>query len=137
MSAASIIDRNIAETLRSAVAGEGFARDDDGYDDARRAFDPAAHQRPAVGGVAASAADVLRAVRFANSHLLRIAPQNTGHGAATLESLESAMLLKTSRLRRVQISPEARRAYVEANAQWRDVTDAVGAHGLAALAASS
>jgi FAD/FMN-containing dehydrogenase len=68
---------------------------------------------------------------------LRIAPQATGHGALPLELLEDAMLLRTSRMRRVDIFPAIRTARAEAGAQWEDVTVPAGEYGLAALAGTS
>jgi hypothetical protein len=68
---------------------------------------------------------------------MRIAPQGTGHGAVSLEALEGAMLLQTSRMRRVDIYPAIRSARAEAGAQWEDVTVPAGEHGLAALAGTS
>jgi FAD/FMN-containing dehydrogenase len=47
------------------------------------------------------------------------------------------MLIKTSRMRRVDIFPATRIARAEAGAQWQDVTAPAGEHGLAALAGSS
>jgi FAD binding domain len=123
--------------LRSTIAGDVFFPDDDGYDEARRAFALAADQRPAVAVLAESAADVIHSVRWARAHRLRIAPQGTGHGASPLEPLEGAMLLKTSRMRRVDIYPETRIARVEAGAEWQNVTVPAAEHGLASLAGSS
>jgi FAD/FMN-containing dehydrogenase len=125
------------DTLRDMVAGDVFAPGDQGYDQARRAWDLAADQRPAVVVFAESVVDVVRAVRFARSHGIRIAPQGTGHGALPLELLEGAMLLRTSRMRRVDIFPAIRTARAEAGAQWEDVTVPAGEYGLAALAGSS
>jgi hypothetical protein len=119
------------------VGGDVFAPGDPGFDEARRAWDLAADQGPAVVVFAESVVDVVRAVRFARAHGLRIAPQSTGHGALPLESLADAMLLRTSRMRRVEIFPAIRTARAEAGAQWEDVTVPAGAYGLAALAGSS
>ena len=125
------------ETLSAMLAGDVFVPDDEGYDDARRAWNLAVDQRPAVVVFAESVVDVVRAVRFARSHDLRIAPQGTGHGALPLGQLEGAMLLKTSRMRRVHISPALRSATAEAGAEWEDVVAPAGEHGLAALAGTS
>ena len=65
---------------------------------------------PAVG--------VARAVRDARAHGMRIAPQGTGHGAGPLEPLDGAMLLRTTRMRKVRIDPAARTARAEAGATW-------------------
>src|SRR5262249_28784334 len=64
-------------------------------------------------------------------------PQCTGHGAAPLEPLDSALLLRTSRLRDVRIDPGARTARAEAGPPWQGVALPAGGHGLAALAGAS
>ena len=101
MNASETLTPPSLETLNAMVAGDVFAPGDQGYGRARQAWDLAVDQRPAVVVFAESVVDVVRAVRFARSHGLRIAPQSTGHGALPLELLEDAMLLRTSRMRRV------------------------------------
>jgi hypothetical protein len=76
-------------------------------------------------------------MRFARSTGLRVAPQGTSHGAGALESLDDAILLKTTRMRGVEIYPATRTARVEAGAEWQDVTVPAAEHGLAALAGSA
>jgi hypothetical protein len=126
-----------AARLSPTIAGDVFVPGDDGYDEARRAFFLGVDQRPSVVVLAESARDVVRAVQLARSLGMRIAPQSTGHGALPLEPLEGAMLIKTSRMRRVDIYPGTRIARAEAGAEWQDVTVPAGEHGLAALAGSS
>jgi len=132
----AIVGRHL-EALQAAVTGEVFVPGEDGYDQARQAWNLAVDERPAAVVVAESAADVVHAVRFARSHGMRIAPQGTGHGSAPLEPLEGAMLLRTSRMRSVRINPDARAARAEAGAQWQDVTVPAGERGLAVLAGTS
>jgi FAD/FMN-containing dehydrogenase len=136
MNATNAITRT-AEALQASLAGDVFMQGDPGYDEARRAWNLATDQRPAVIVFAQSAADVSQAVRFARSQGMRIAPQGTGHGSEPLEPLEGAMLLKTSRMRRVEIDAATRKARAEAGAVWQDVTVPAGGHGLAALAGTS
>jgi FAD/FMN-containing dehydrogenase len=125
------------QTLQSAIAGDVFMPADHGYNEARRAWNLAADQRPVAVVFAESAADVVQAVRFAGSQGMRIAPQGTGHGAVPLGQLQDALLLKTSRMRRVDIYPATPTARAAAGAQWQDVTVPAGEYGLAALAGSS
>src|SRR6516162_8402982 len=125
------------EALRAAIVGQVFVPGEAGYDQARQAWNLAVDQRPAVVVETGSAADVARAVRFARGHGMRIAPQGTGHGAGPLESLDGAMLLRTTRLRTVHIDPAARTARAEAGAVWQDVTVPAAEHGLAGLAGNS
>jgi FAD/FMN-containing dehydrogenase len=137
MNISKVSSDRTAEKLRAAMSGEVFVPGDDGYDEARRAWNLAVDERPAVVVFPASAADVARAVQFARSQHMRIAPQATGHGAEPLEPLEGAMLVKTPRMRRVGIDAVTRTARAEAGALWRDVTVPAGQHGLAALAGTS
>src|SRR5215469_4140515 len=125
------------DALRAAIAGQVFIPGEAGYDQARQAWNLAVDQRPAVVVEAGSAADVAQAVRFARAHGIRIAPQGTGHGAGPLEPLDGAMLLRTTRMRKVRIDPAARTARAEAGAVWPDVTVPAAQRGLAALAGSS
>ena len=125
------------EALRAAIAGQVFVPGEAGYDQARQAWNLAVDERPAVVVEAGSAADVAQAVRYARARGMRIAPQGTGHGAAPLEPLDGAMLLRTTRMRQVDIDPAARTARAEAGAVWQDVIVPAGQHGLAALAGSS
>ena len=89
---------------------------------------------------AESAVDVVRAVRFARSHGLRIAPQGNGPRRRCRRSqLGGAMLLKTARMRRVHVDAQrcGSRDVSQAGAQWEDVAAPAGEHGLAALAGTS
>jgi FAD/FMN-containing dehydrogenase len=110
---------------------------DPNWNEARRAWNLAVDQQPAAVALPESAEDVQAVVRWARSRGLRIAPQGTGHNAHPLGSLAHTVLLKTERMRCVEIDARARRARVEAGVLWGEVTDAAAAHGLAALAGSS
>ena len=110
---------------------------DPSWDEARRAWNLAVDQRPAAVAFPESAEDVQAVVRWARTRGLRIAPQGTGHNAHPLGSLAHTVLLKTERMRGVQIDPQAQRARVDAGVLWAEVTDAAAKHGLAALAGSS
>jgi FAD/FMN-containing dehydrogenase len=107
------------------------------FDEARRAWNLTIDQRPAAIVFAESAQDVAAAVVYAVEYGLRVAPQGTGHNAGPLGSLEDSLLLKTERMRGVQIDPVARVARVEAGVLWLEVVEAAARHGLAALAGSS
>jgi UDP-N-acetylenolpyruvoylglucosamine reductase len=123
--------------LTSALAGKivipGHAR----FDEARRAWKLAIDQRPAAVVYAQSPQDVAAAVRFAREFDQRIAAQGTGHGAGPLDPLEDTILLKTERMRGIEIDRVNRVARVEAGVLWLEVVEAAARHGLAALAGSS
>ncbi len=129
-------DRDL-EALRAALAGQVFVAGQAGYDQARQAWNLAVNQRPSVVVEAEPAADVAQAVRYARARAMRIAPQGTGHGAAPLEPLDGAMLLRTTSMRRVDIDPATGTPHAEAGAVWQDVIVPAAEHGLAGLAGSS
>jgi FAD/FMN-containing dehydrogenase len=110
----------------------------DGWEAARRAFNLTVEQRPAAVALPETAREVREAVRYATLTGLRVAPQTTGHNAGPLApSLDCALLLKTSRLRGVQIDPRRRRARVAGGSVWGEVVPAAYEYGLAALHGSS
>ena len=72
------------EALRARLYGEVYGPDDDGWDEARRAWNLAVDQRPAAVALPITDADVVEVVNFAREQGLRVAPQGTGHGAAAI-----------------------------------------------------
>jgi FAD binding domain/Berberine and berberine like len=120
-----------------AIAGSVLTSADDGYDEARQAWNLAVDQRPAAVAYANDAGDVAAAVRLAAERGMRVAVQGTGHGAAAMDGLDDTLLLKTARMTGVELDPQARRARVEAGVLWADVAAAAGEHGLVALHGSS
>src|SRR5580658_8451495 len=137
MTTPNSLSYHVTQALRASIIGDVFVPGEHGYDHARQAWNLFADQQPAAVVFAESAADVARTVKFAAAQGMRIAPQGTGHGSPSLEPLEDAILLKTARMRRVEIEPATRTARAEAGAQWQDVTGPAGERGLAALAGTS
>jgi len=124
---------SVPALLRGLIVKPG----DDGWDEARQAWNLAVDQQPAAVARPRTADDVIAIVTWARAEGLRIAAQGTGHGASSLASLENTVLVKTGRLSDVQIDPELRRARVGAGTVWGDVTAAAAKFGLAALAGSA
>jgi FAD/FMN-containing dehydrogenase len=123
--------------LRARLTGDFVLPGDESWDEARMAWNLAVDQNPAAVALPESAGDVVAVVEFARDAGLRVAPQGTGHNAAPLSTLSETILLKTSRMRGVQVNEVDRIARVEAGGTWGDVTAAVSEHGLTALAGSS
>jgi FAD/FMN-containing dehydrogenase len=126
-----------ARALRARLTGDLVLPGDDSWDEARRAWNLAVDQRPAAVALPETAEDVVAIVDFAREHGLRVAPQGTGHNASPLGWLDETILVKTERMRRVEVDPASRRARVEAGVLWMEVTEAAAEHGLVGLAGSS
>jgi FAD/FMN-containing dehydrogenase len=126
-----------AAVLAALLTGDAYGPADAGYDEHRIGFVATVDLRPAIVALPENASDVQAIVDFAREHGLRVAPQATGHNAHPLGDLSDAILLKTSRMRGVQIDAERKVARVEAGAWWIDVSAPASELGLAPLAGSS
>jgi hypothetical protein len=120
-----------------AVAGRIATADDSDWDQARAAWNLAADQHPEAVVFADSADDVAATVRFAAGNDFKVAAQGTGHGAAPLAPLEGTILLKTERMRGIEIDAEAQTARVGAGVLVLELSEAAGAHGLSSMPGSS
>jgi FAD/FMN-containing dehydrogenase len=125
------------EDLRDRLAGKTVLAGDSGWDAARQAWNLSVDQRPVAVVFPEAAEDVAAVVEVAGAHGLRVAAQGTGHSAGPMGPLEGTVLVKTSRMRGVEIDARANRARVQAGALWGEVTPAAAEHGLAALAGSA
>jgi UDP-N-acetylenolpyruvoylglucosamine reductase len=137
MNASMLTAAPSVDALRSLISGDVVTPADESYDEARLAWNLAADQQPYAVAYAESAQDIVAIVNWARRNGLRVAPQGTGHGATAMEALYETVLLKTERMRGVEIDPEARIARAEAGAIWTDVTEPAAEHGLVALHGSS
>lgn len=120
-----------------ALAGRIATPDDSDWDQARLAWNLAADQQPVAVVFAESADDAAATVRFAAESGLKVAAQGTGHGAAPLAPLEETILLKTERMRGVEIDPDARTAWIEAGVLGAELGEAAGGHGMCSMPGSS
>jgi len=120
-----------------ALTGDLVTPDQPEWDLARRAWNLAVDQRPALVAIPADADDVRAVMEHAIGAGLRVAPQGTGHSAGAIASLEGTILLSTQRMRGVEIDVERRIARVAAGTLWIEVTEASSPHGLAPLSGSS
>jgi FAD binding domain len=107
------------------------------WDEARAAWNLVADQSPSAVAFVESAEDVAKTVRFAAAHDLRVSGQGTGHGAVALGPLEDTILIKTERMRGIEIDPGARTARVEAGVLVEELGEAAQSHGLSSMPGSA
>ena len=109
------------------IDGRIASAGDPGWDEARQAWNLTADQQPPAVALVEGADDIAAVVRFAGDNGLRVTGQGTGHGAAPMGSLEDVILIKTERMRGVEINGEEAR--VEAGAWAEDVAGAAAKDG--------
>ncbi|HET9965845.1 MAG TPA: FAD-binding oxidoreductase, partial [Rubrobacter sp.] len=131
----TVIQGSTLQTLRAGLRGTAHAPGEEGYEEASRAWNLAAHQTPALVVVAKGAADVLAAVRFAREGGLGVGVMATGHGVGT--ACDGGVLINTSGMRGVRVDPVDKTARVEAGALWLDLIHESQPHGLAGLLGST
>jgi FAD/FMN-containing dehydrogenase len=123
--------------LGDRLAGDVVVPGDEGWEAARQAWNLAVDQRPVAVVYPESADDVVTIVGFAAERGLRIAFNAGGHNAGPIDWSRDTLLMKTERMRGIQIDATARRARVEAGVLARPLAVAAGEVGLAYLAGTS
>lgn len=119
------------------ISGRIATSEDSDWDEARSAWNLVADQNPSAVAFVESADDVAKTVRFAAAHDLRVAGQGTGHGAVALGSLEDTILVKTERMRGIEVDPGAQAARVEAGVLVLELSQAAQTHGLSSMPGSA
>ncbi len=125
----------VAEALSAAVRGSVLTPADSEFDSARRGWNLAVDQQPAVVVEAEDVFDLVAAVRVARSFGMSVSAQPVGHGAT--RAVDGTVLLRTTALRELTVDVVGRTARVEAGVRWRDLLAALDGTGLIALAGSS
>ena len=120
-----------------SIDGRIATPSDSDWDAARQAWNLVADQRPSAVAFVEHADDVAKVVRFAAERGLKVAPQGTGHGAVALGPLDDTIIIKTTRMRGVEVDPAAGTARVEAGVLALELGQAAQTEGLCSLPGSS
>jgi FAD/FMN-containing dehydrogenase len=127
----------VQDVLGGNLAGTIVRPGEEDWDQARAAWNLAADQHPEAVVYADGAEDVVAAVNSARDSGLGIAAQGTGHGAGGRASLEGSILLRTERMKGIEIDAENGIGRYEAGVLWMEANPAAGEHGLANLSGSA
>lgn len=101
------------------------------YDELRMVVRGATDARPAAIARVAHAEDVARVVSFCAEAGVELAVRSGGHSGAGHGASEGGIVIDLRDLKRIEVDPESRTAWAETGLTAGEVTDAVGAHGLA------
>src|SRR3954452_6611985 len=125
----------MADFSELSIRGRVATPSDSDWDEARQAWNLAADQQPPAVALVESADDVAKVVRFAKETGLRVTGQGTGHGAIPLGPLDGVILIKTERMRGVDVEGDKARA--EAGALAEDVGNAAIKDGMCSMPGTS
>src|ERR671935_2959430 len=127
----------MSEFADLSIAGRVATPADSDWDQARQAWNLTADQRPSAVAFVEGPDDVAAVIGFARERGFGVTAQGTGHGAVALGPLEGVILIKTERMRGVEVDGDARTARVEAGARSSELAEAAQAKGLCYLGGSS
>jgi FAD/FMN-containing dehydrogenase len=116
--------------LRGSLIGAVLGPADAGYDKARRPFNALVDRRPAVIVRCVGTADVATAFDFAATNELEVAVRGGGHNPAGHCVIDDGLVIDLSKMRTVDVDPEAGIARAQGGATWLDFDVATQAHGL-------
>lgn len=125
------IDQNLLNDLRSKVGGQVITPVDSEYDNARVIWNVMIDRRPAFIVQCTGTADVIQAVRFAKRNRLLISIRGAGHNIAGRALQDNVMLIDLSKMRTVQVDPDAKTVVVSPGATLGDLDHETQIYGLA------
>ncbi|HXV37584.1 MAG TPA: FAD-binding protein [Myxococcota bacterium] len=96
--------------LRSALCGRVLAPGDAGYDEARRIHNGMFERRAAAIARCLGAADIIDAIRFAQTHGLELAVRGGGHSVAGKSVCEGGLMLDLSLMKGIHVDPTSSRS---------------------------
>ncbi len=119
------------EAFRAQLRGELLLPGDPAYDTARRLWNGLFDRRPRAIVRCRDVADVVAAVRFAQSQSIPLTVRAGGHGVAGTAVEDGALMIDLSPMRAVQVDPKRRTVWAQGGATWGDVDHATQHFGLA------
>jgi FAD binding domain len=119
-----------------SIRGRIATSTDSDWDEARQAWNLAADQHPEAVAFVESADDVSKLIDFARENGLKLAPQGTGHGAVPLGPLDGTILIRTVRMRAVEMTGDDA-ARVEAGVLAEELGSAASERGRSFLPGTS
>jgi FAD/FMN-containing dehydrogenase len=119
------------QLLADRFGGDLTGPEDIRYEELRRCHNGMIDKRPALLASCRGAADVARAVRFANAEGLEIAVRGGGHSIAGFSTVDDGLVLDLSAMNAVNIDAGARIAWAQTGVTAGGYTSATSRHGLA------
>src|SRR2546430_5638586 len=116
--------------LRESLTGDVLGPSDREYERARLCFNLLIDRRPSAIARCVDADDVATSLAFAQSHGLEIAVRGGGHNPAGHCAVDDGLVIDLSRMRNVEVDPDAGLAISQGGATWLDFDAATQAHGL-------
>ncbi|MDB5030961.1 FAD-binding oxidoreductase [Mucilaginibacter sp.] len=119
------------QEFKSTLRGGLIEPQDQGYDDACKVYNAMISKHPRMIVYCADVADVIQSVNFARENEMLLSIRSGGHNAGGLGICDDGLVIDLSRMKYIQVNPQAKTAVVGAGCTWGDVDHATHAFGLA------
>jgi FAD/FMN-containing dehydrogenase len=126
----SISVDSIDETAQS-FTGRLLKPSDEGYDDLRRVHNGLIDKHPALIARCGGVADVVDAVRLAQTLGLEVAVRGGGHNVAGHATVDRGLLIDLSSMKGIHVDARARIVRAEGGVLWKELNRETQFHGLA------
>jgi len=124
------LDAPTVRSLRDRFGDALSTPTDDGYDQARAVWNGRFDRKPGAIVRCTSADDVAAALAIARDHGLRVTVRSGGHDYAGNSSCDGGLVIDLSRMKRIEVDADRRRARVQPGVLWGELDAAAAAHGL-------
>ena len=118
------------DKLTTSLTGDVLLPGDREYEGARTCFNLLVVRRPAAIARCVDAADVAAALAFAKEKELEVAVRGGGHNPAGHCAVDDGLVIDLTRMRGVEVDPEAGIGISGGGATWSNFDAATQAHGL-------
>ncbi len=106
------------DDLRASLRGELLTSADPAYDEARKLWNGMIDKRPTAIARCAGTADVISAVKFAQSNDLAVSVRGGGHNVAGKALRDDALAIDLSAMKGLRVDPKAKSARAQAGVTW-------------------
>jgi hypothetical protein len=114
------LSKNFIRELRESLEGELVSPDDSNYEAARKVWNARVDARPALIAFCQNSIDVVKCVRSARDHGMKISIRGGGHGTNGASVQTASLTIDLSRMRRVNIDASVMLGRTEAGTLVRD-----------------
>lgn len=117
--------------FKASLRGELVQPGDAGYDEARKIYNGMIDKRPRMIAYCDGVDDVQASVRFGRENEMLTAIRGGGHNGGGLGLCDDGLVIDLSRMKDIEIDPDARTVRVGGGCTWNEVDTAAHEYGLA------
>ncbi|KAI4252881.1 MAG: hypothetical protein LQ352_004024 [Teloschistes flavicans] len=129
-----MLSPSLVQQLRADLAGATvLTPGSDGYEESLKRWSETAEKRAGAVAQVTTPEHVAIAIKFARQHRIEQVVRGGGHGTNGASSTDGGIVIDLSKMNRVTVDPENMTIAAEGGCLWKDVDEAAGDYGFAAV----